>query len=159
VEHVQPIERTFSWRGAALLVSLLLVIGLSGLGSVALVHRLAGTRPVSDTGHGPARQVAPAAPLRPRTRVSVLVLNGNGISGAAGTEAAQLLDRGYRSTNAVNAPAGYATSLVLFRRGWQREAERLGRDAGIRLVAPLDGTLPRADAGYQLVLVLGAARR
>ena len=87
----------------------------------------------------------------------MLVLNGNGISGAAGAEASLLLGRGYRSTDAVNAPAGYATSLVLFRPGWQREAGRLGRDAGIRLVAPLDGTLPRADAGYQLVVVLGTS--
>jgi LytR cell envelope-related transcriptional attenuator len=86
----------------------------------------------------------------------VLVLNGNGVSGAAGAEASRLLGRGYRSTNAVNAPVGYATSLVLFRPGWQREGERLGRDARTPMVAPLDGTLPRADAGYELVLILGA---
>jgi hypothetical protein len=45
---------------------------------------------------------------------------------------------------------------VLFRPGWQREAERLARDAGIRAVAPLDGRVAGAYARLPLVLVLGA---
>ena len=65
--------------------------------------------------------------------------------------------RGYRRTGAANAPShAYARSLVLFRPGWEREARRLARDAGIRTVTPLDGRLSRSEAGYQLVLVLGA---
>jgi hypothetical protein len=86
----------------------------------------------------------------------VLVLNGNGISGAAGTEATKLLAAGYRHAIPTDASQDYATSFVLFRPGWQREAQRLARDAGIRSVAPLDGRLPRTDAGYRLVLILGA---
>ena len=87
--------------------------------------------------------------------MSVLVLNGNGVSGAAGTEAAQLLARGYRHAAPSDAPSTYAQSVVLFRPGWQREAQRLALDAGIRAATPLDVRLPRSDRGYQVVLILG----
>ena len=95
-------------------------------------------------------------PLRPRSRVSVLVLNGNGTSGVAGATATRLLQRGYRSATATNAASdGYATSLVLYRRGWEGEAQRLAKDARIRVVAALDGRLPAGSARDQLVLILG----
>jgi len=86
----------------------------------------------------------------------VLVLNGNGISGAAGTEATKLLAAGYRHAIPTDASQGYATSLVLFRRGWEGEARRLARDAGIRSVAPLDGRISPGYRRYRLVLILGA---
>lgn len=162
MEHAESLARSFSWRKAVLGFALVLVVLLAAVGGVALLQRHeqaapASTRPVSDTtGAGPARQVA-ATPLRPRSRVPVLILNGNGISGAAGDEASQLLKRGYRRTTAANATTGYATSLVLFRPGWEREAKRLARDTGIRTVAALDGTLPSPDAGYRLVLILGSS--
>jgi hypothetical protein len=95
-------------------------------------------------------------PLRARSRLAVLVLNGNGIAHAAGEEATQLLARGYRSAYPTDAPSTYARSLVLFRPGSEGDAKRLARDVGIRTVSPLDGRLPRADARYQLVLILGA---
>src|SRR5262249_56141372 len=93
----------------------------------------------SSTTTVPKREAAPT-PLRPRSRVSVLVLNGNGISGSAGSAATGLLARGYRHAVPTDAPRlDYPRSLVLYRPGWQREAERLGRDARIPMVAPLDG--------------------
>ena len=110
---------------------------------------------MSDTGRVPKRQVAP--PLRPRSRISVLVLNGNGVSGAAGTEATDILTRGYRHAIPTDAPnLDYARSLVLFRPGWQREAERLAQDARIRAVAALDGRVAPEYAHVPLVLILGA---
>ena len=161
MEHVQPLSRSFAWRGIALAVALVLVIVLAGAGGVYLVHRLEGTRPVSDTGHGQKRHAATAAttfaiPLRSRSRVSVLVLNGNGLNGAAGIVATRLLARHYRHAVAADAPNhAYARSVVLFRPGWQREAVRLEKDAHAAAVTPLDARLPAADAGYQLVLILG----
>jgi hypothetical protein len=95
--------------------------------------------------------------MRPRSRVSVLVLNGNGTSGAAGATATRLLGRGYLSATATDAATDtYATSLVLYRPGWDREARRLARDAGIRVVAALDGRLPAGSGRDQLVVILGA---
>jgi hypothetical protein len=152
VEHVQPLNRTFSWRLAALVASAFALAALAGL---VLTHRPGQTRPVSDTGHGPNRP--PTMPLRPQSRISVLVLNGNGISGAAGDEATSILDRGYRHAIPMDAPShDYARSLVLFRPGWQREAERLAREVKIPTVASLDGSVPRAYASVPLVVILGA---
>jgi len=96
-------------------------------------------------------------PLRPRSRISVLVLNGNGVSGAAGRVATDMLGRGYGHAIPADAQVSdYATSLVLYRPGWEREAQRLARDAGIRVVAALDGRLPAGSARDQLVVILGA---
>jgi hypothetical protein len=119
-----------------------------------LLHRLAGTRPVPGTGHASKGHVA--VPLRPRSRISVLVLNGNGLNGAAGTEATQLVARGYAHAVPTDAQShAYARSVVLFRRGWQGEAERLARDSGIAAVAPLDGRVAAMYARDQLIVILG----
>jgi hypothetical protein len=162
VEHVQPFGRPFPWRVAALtaaaiavaeLTVLLAVAGANVFGAHHAQTGLERTRPVSATG--PVSKVHVI--LRPRSRVSVLVLNGNGISGVAGTEASKILSAGYRRATPADAPSeGYARSLVLFRPGWQGEAQRLAHDAGILTVAPLDGRLAGSNAGYPLVLILGA---
>lgn len=152
MEHAQPLNRIFPWRTVALAAS---VVALGAGSVVALVDR-----PTTATPGPSARRAekGPALPpLRPRSRVSVLVLNGNGASGIAGTTATRLLGRGYRSATATNAQTdSYATSLVLYRRGWEPEAERLARDAHVRVVAGLDGRLPAGSARDQLVLILGA---
>ena len=100
----------------------------------------------------------PVHPLRPRSSVSVLVLNGNGVSGAAGSLATRLGSAGYRSATAADAPShNYARSVVLYRPGWVREARRLARDAGVQAVAPLDGMTPSQLRGAQLVMLLGGS--
>ncbi len=154
MEHAHPVDRTFSWRGLALAALLVLVVVLAVLGGMALLHRLAGTRPVPGTGHVSKRPAS--VPLRPRSRISVLVLNGNGMNGAAGGEATQLVARGYAHVFPTDAQQhDYARSVVLFRPGWQREAERLARDARIAAVAPLDGRLAPAYARDRLIVILG----
>jgi hypothetical protein len=154
VEHAQPVDRPYTWRTAALAGGLLLAVALLVGGGLALAHRQHGTRPVAATGHVPKRPAPP--PLRPRFRTSVLVLNGNGVSGAAGTEATSILAHGYRHAVPTDAPSlDYARSLVLYRPGWQREAERLARDVRISAVAPLDGRVAPAYAHVPLVLILG----
>jgi LytR cell envelope-related transcriptional attenuator len=162
VEHAQPLGRPFPWRAAAVaacvlaLAELVSLIALISVGLIPIHHNSDATTPVAGPATPPATKPV-AHPLRPRSHVSVLVLNGNGTSGAAGSEAARLLGHGYRSTDSANAPShGYARSLVLFRPGWGQEARRLASDAGIRAVTPLDGRLPGSDARYQLVLILGA---
>jgi hypothetical protein len=163
VEHVQPLQRSFPWR-TTLVVAVVLACGalVAVEGGRFLDARHAGAATPRVQPSAPAEQpagkvfTAPAGPLRPRSRVSVLVLNGNGTSGVAGATATRLLGRGYRSATATNAPStAYATTLVLYRPGWQPEAERLAREVGARVVAPLDGRLPAGSGGDQLVVVLG----
>jgi LytR cell envelope-related transcriptional attenuator len=159
VEHVHPLDRPFPWRAAALaaaavaLFELTALLALAGARLFHVHHAAVQTQPAPATGRVSREHVQP---LRPRSRISVLVLNGNGVSGAAGSEATQLLGKGYRHAVPSDAPSTYAQSVVLFRPGWQREAQRLARDAGIGAATPLDVRLPGSERGYQVVLILGA---
>jgi hypothetical protein len=152
VEHAQPFSRPVSWRLATLVA---VALALATLGGLVLTHQSQRTHPAAVADHAPKKP--PAIPLRPRSRISVLVLNGNGVSGAAGGLASDLLAVGYHPAIPGDAPnLEYARSLVLFRPGWQREAERLSRDARIPIVAPLDGRVAPEYAHIPLVLILGA---
>lgn len=164
MEHVQLLDRPFPWRAAALaaaalaLAELTALLALAGVRLFHVHHAAVRTRPVQTRHVAASRHASKehVVPRRPRSRVSVLVLNGNGIPNAAGNEATRLLAGGYRHALPEDAPDSYARSVVLFRRGWEGEAQRLAHDAGVRAVTPLDGTLPASDSGYQLVLILGA---
>jgi hypothetical protein len=170
----RPEDRNAWWRSgrglaaALALVALAELVGLLALAGVRLVPSLHRAAPRAAATPAPAsharahartpavRHVAPMRALRPRSRVSVLVLNGNGRTGAAGTEAARLLGEGYRRATPLDAPNhDYARSLVLFAPGWEREARRLARDAHVRIVGPLDGLRPSQLHGAQVVVILG----
>jgi hypothetical protein len=102
--------------------------------------------------------VVPSVPLRARSRVHVLVLNGNGVQGAASTEAVRLQGAGYRIGGSENAQRhDYARSMVLYVPGWVKEARRLARDAGIKIVAPVDGLTPSKLKASQAVVILGSS--
>jgi hypothetical protein len=168
VQHAQQIPTSFPWRTATLVVAAIAtveLVALIGIGAVHLApkHQAAAaatpaakpqhTRPVV---HAPAPP--PSVPLRARARVRVLVLNGNGKQGAASSEAARLQSAGYRIGGAENAQRhDYARSMVLYVPGWVKEARRLARDTGIRLVAPVDGLRPAALRGSKTVVILGTA--
>ena len=47
--------------------------------------------------------------------------------------------------------------MVLYVPGWVKEARRLARDAGIRIVAPVDGLRAAALKGSKTVVILGTA--
>ncbi len=154
MEHAHPFNRTSTRRTTGLAAGFLLAVTLLVGGGLALAHRQHGQRPVQES---PVGKATPPTPLRPRSGISVLVLNGNGLQGAAGTTATRLLGAGYRHAipgDATN--LDYARSLVLYRPGWQREAERLGRDGRIPTVAPLDGRVAPAYARVPLIVILGA---
>ena len=155
MEEVQPFSRPVPRRATALALTLLVAVALLVAGGLALAHRDQARRVVPQVSR--VGTATPPTPLRPRSAVSVLVLNGNGVQGAAGRTATKLLGAGYRHAIPTDAPSsGYAHSLVLFRPGWQREAERLARDSGITTVAPLDGRVASAYAHVPLVVILGS---
>ena len=152
MEHAHPLDRAFPWRVVALAAS---VVALGAGSVVALVDRPTATGPAPASHQ--ARKAPALPPLPPRSRVSVLVLNGNGTSGAAGAVATRLLARGYRHAIPADAQSlDYPRSVVLFRPGWQREAERLGQDVRIPTVATLDGNVAPEYAHVPLIVILGA---
>jgi hypothetical protein len=50
----------------------------------------------------------------------------------------------------------YPQSIVLFRRGFEGEAQRLAKDVGVQVVGPLDGMKTSQLHGAHLVFILGA---
>lgn len=105
--------------------------------------------------HRVVTKVAPAKLSRHQTKV--FVFNGNGRNGAASAAAARLEHLGYRIPGTGNASRqDYATTVVMFRRGYEAEAQRLARDMHVQVVGPLDGVKTPALHGGQLAVVLGA---
>ena len=172
VELVRP------WRTATMVATtvaglelvLLVVLGLVVLGrSVAPhVHAAAARAALAPKHHAapkPAKathaRAAHSARLLPRAKTSVLILNGNGIEGAAAQAAGIVRARGYAVTDTRNAPrSGYPTWRLMAAPGYAAEARRFARDMGLAQsrVGPLDGMIPRQLHGAKLVLILGAER-
>ncbi|MFN2629041.1 MAG: LytR C-terminal domain-containing protein [Gaiellaceae bacterium] len=152
------------WRTAAVVAGAFAVIELLVLVAIGLAL-LSGplTRAVR---HHPA--AAPSAPARrivgpprvarlTRAQTRVLVLNGNGRTGAAAAEALTLQTLGYRIGGTGNSPRrDHGGSIVMYRPGYRPEALRLAHDRGITLVGPLDGLRAADLRGAQLSLVLGS---
>jgi hypothetical protein len=168
VDHAQDIPSPFPWRAAAVLaagVALVELVALIAIGLVHLAPRSTAEPSRASTAAHVARRVrvhavhmvkAPSLPLRPRAHVRVLVLNGNGVSGAASAEASRLEARGYRIGGATNAERhDYSRSMVMFVPGWAKEARRLAHDVGVRMIAPVDGLHPSQLRGSGVVLLLG----
>jgi LytR cell envelope-related transcriptional attenuator len=108
--------------------------------------------------HTAIRQhVAPVLkPAHARGQTDVLVLNGNGRTGAAHAEAATLQGLGYRIAATADAKRNdYATSVVMYKTGYRAEGLRLARDLHVRVVAPLDGLPPAQLQGGQLAVIIG----
>lgn len=103
------------------------------------------------------KQSPSAAASTPRRRTVVMVLNGNGRTGAAATAASTVRGRGYRIGTVGNAPhADFRRSLVMYKPGFAEEGRRLARDLGVKQVGPLDGVRTRELGRAQLVFILGA---
>jgi apolipoprotein N-acyltransferase len=92
----------------------------------------------------------------PRGRTSVVILNGNGIPGAAAVNADKAHSLHYVITATGNAPStDFARSMVMFRPGFKPAAQRLAQDMGVKAVTPLDGITKGDLQGAQLALIVG----
>jgi len=170
VDHAHHLPGGFPWRTATVVTATIAAAELFALVAVGALHfarplrhpasapahvraAAAVTRPVV---HVPAVAPPPSHPLLARSRVAVLVLNGNGVAGAAHNEAVRLQGIGYRIGGAQNAVRhDYARSMVMYVPGYVQEARRLARDVGVALVAPVDGLTPARLKASRLVLLLG----
>jgi hypothetical protein len=118
--------------------------------AAAVKAKLARVAPVT---RAPERMRAPSLG---RSETSVLVLNGNGLTGAAGTEAARVKQLGYTVARVGDAGRmDYPASVVMYRPGFKPEGVRLARDLGIDVVGPLDGVRVRELRGAQAAVIVG----
>jgi hypothetical protein len=177
VEHsLAPTELVRPWRTATLVATGIAAIELVLLVGAGLV--LLGRQIAPHVHAAAARSAAPKptaitpAPAKPapahthravvklsRAQTKVLVLNGNGVSGAAALAASLVQARGYPAPVVGNAPrTGYARTMVMYAPRFRAEAIRFRRDLNLSVVAPLDGMKPAQLKGAHLVEILGAAR-
>jgi len=169
VEHVLhtpsgPGQSQHQWRTIAVVAAGiatlelvgLMIVGIALVAKPLLHHTQSKARAAAKTA---AKKPAPppkVGPLLPRRLVSVTVLNGNGVSGAAAAEASRVRARGYKIRVVGNAARGsYGESIVMYRANHRGEALRLARDLRIRLVSPPDGIRPRELKGAKLAVVVG----
>ena len=178
---IEQYSDPFPWRTATLVasaVAFLELLGLVAVGALLLAHPFRHHKAATTTTTAtlavvhhrtaPARHAVPVPakdrfgpipshPLRPRAKVRVLVLNANGVQGAAHAEASRLGALGYPIGGAANAPSHhYAQSMVMYVPGYAKEARRLAHEAGIRMVAPVDGLRGSALMASKLVVLLGS---
>jgi hypothetical protein len=159
MEHAQDLIRP--WRRATIAVTAIAaleLIALAGIAVAFLGNPLAGH--LRDTAAAATPRERAAHPLAKkealeRNEISVMVLNGNGLAGAAHTAADKVSARGYLVGNVGNAAATTPRTLVMYRPGFAAEGARLARDLRVRLVRPLDGMRPSQLMGAHLVLILG----
>ena len=160
------------WRTATLVASLIAAVELVlllGAGAMLLAkplsralrnHAEASVLAPAKKTPAPAHHAAKTAPPKAkltRAHTGVFVFNGNGVGGAASAEAARLQHLGYRIPGTGNAKRDdYATTVVMYKRGFTGEGLRLARDLHVSAVGPLDGVAPAALHGAQLAVVVGA---
>ena len=160
------------WRTATLVASLVAAVELVlllGAGFLLLAKPLAHAmqKHAAATAFAPEKKhtaspvthkLAPIAlPKLLRSETGVFVFNGNGRAGAASTEGTKLSNLNYQVTGTGNAKRqDYATTVVMFKKGFQAEGTRLAHDLHVKIVGPLDGLIPSALHGAQLAIVLGA---
>jgi hypothetical protein len=135
----------------------LLIVGIALLAKPVLHHAQKEARAaVAKPAAVKQPAVTKVGPLLPRRRVSVTVLNGNGVSGAAAAEASRVRARGYIVGVVGNAPHGsYGQTMVMYRAARRGEALRLARDLQIRRVSPLDGLRRRDLHSAKLAIIIG----
>jgi hypothetical protein len=101
-------------------------------------------------------KIGSSVPRLSRIETTVMVLNGNGVSGAAHTAASRVGELGYSVGEIGNAKrTDYTRSVVMYRPGYRGEGLRLGRDLRVRIVGPLDGLRVRDLMGAHVAFVVG----
>jgi LytR cell envelope-related transcriptional attenuator len=102
--------------------------------------------------------VARAEPKLARAETSVLVLNGNGVAGAAASTSQLVRQKGYVIAAVSNAArSDYRRSVVMYRPGFAPEAARFARDLHTKIVSPLDGLRLKDLMGAHVAFVVGAS--
>lgn len=154
------------WRRATLvacLVAAVELVALVALGAMLLaepvaqqVSKAAERQVLAPVAKKPKPKPVAGKPVLSRAETSVLVLNGNGLPGAAAESADRVRAIGYTIGGVGNATrSDHTRSVVMYRAGHEAEAKRLARDLKVKVVGPLDGIRPGELMGAHVALVVG----
>lgn len=167
-------EAPSRWRRAALVSGGIAALELVALVVIALAFVAkpfadeAASKPAATPATAKAEETKPpaAAPADgpavaelTRAETAVLVLNGNGVSGAASAAAERVRELRYPVTAVADASRrDFPRTIVMYRPGLRGEALRLVRDLGLEpaRAVPLDGLRASQLREAKLVLVVGA---
>jgi len=158
VDH--PLPSVSRWRARALIAATIAALELVVLVGIA-AFAVGGTVVGGVETAARERALAPVKPRRApaalleRSETSVVVLNGNGISGAAAATAARVKSLSYVVSAVGNAPRTNFQTMVMYRGKRRGEAKRLAKDLGVKLVGPLDGLRARDLMGAHVAVVVG----
>jgi hypothetical protein len=165
-ELIRPWRRATFVAGTIAAVELLALLGAGAmLLAKPLSHEINKAAAASIAATPPSKQLqtairrmhAPAGKPHPRHHVKIMVLNGNGVNGAAGTAATRLHRLGYRIAGTANAKRqDYATSVVMYKPGFRSDGMRLAKAIGVKVVGPLDGIPASSLHGGELAVIVGA---
>jgi LytR cell envelope-related transcriptional attenuator len=136
----------------------------SAAASVAVHHDRTGnasvpvTKPAAQTPP-PAtkpKKHRPAKPIPPNSKIPVMVLNSNGISGLAHQMAARLQGAAYPIAYVGNAQKRGLPTIVQYAKGYGPAARKLAKLVGnVQFVTPLDGITPSQAGKAKLIVILG----
>lgn len=145
------------WRRALWITIAIAALELIALVVIALAFIAKPFTDEASAGGGKQPQ-AEAAAVEPRAQTPVLVLNGNGVTGAAGAAARQVRKLEYPVVGVGDAARrDFSRTVVMYREGARPAAVRLARDLGLPAgrAIPLDGLRAKDLRGAELALVLG----
>ena len=102
------------------------------------------------------RKGVPAKPIPPNSKIPVMVLNSNGISGMAHRMAARLQGAAYPIAYVGNADRRGLPTIIQYAKGYGPAARKLAKIVGnVQFVTPLDGITPSQAGKAKLIVILG----
>jgi len=144
-----------------------IVVGFAALIAVMLLWKGGGTESAATADENlpptttsvestETTEVAPTDTAVPPAELQVMVANGTGTKGLAGTNAEVLIAAGYTNSVAVDATQNATTTIVYFIEGFEGDAKAVAATLGLTedRVAPMPGAPPVADLGTSQVLVV-----
>lgn len=153
----------FSAARGALLVGIAVVIGIVLLqvidngtsGPIGDGGASAGGATTTTTAHDATTTTTTQAPEQQPSEVSVLVLNGSGRAGAAGTLTNSLKAKSYQTLTPADAAARTGT-VVYFKAGLERECTAVATAVGgAPKVEPMPSPPPTGGENASCVVVIG----
>lgn len=149
-----------SWRRAAIVTAAIAGVELAILLVIVLAFI---AKPFTDDTGQTAKAAEPpktevSTPAAARAKTPVIVLNGNGVPGAAGSAASQVRKLAYPVVAVGDASRrDFSRTMVMYRGDSRAAGVRLARDLGLpaQRAVPLDGIRLKDLQGAELALVLG----
>ena len=128
----------------------------TGNAAVAVKPAASPPAPPAATTTKKPRKGVPAKPIPPNSKIPVMVLNSNGISGLAHRMAARLQGAAYPIAYVGNADRRGLPTIIQYAKGYGPAARKLAKIVGnVQFVTPLDGITPSQAGKAKLIVILG----